>query len=814
MEAREFWQFMKLLRIGLREARPYVALANMEVRNGHASKAATLLRDGITQGAQPLEQLQTLLQRLGFEEEPQQPATRSAPAAGGSAAVPKASRSALPAQDTDGGTGAPTKEVPAQARRNESAALHVSGIGSLTVTDSVLGSTTTTPQQTPTTTPLRPKMLSYGSGASESAECAAPEGSAASGNNASDGDAAPSRHPLSAAAAAVSATLTSAESTAFTVASENLSPIVEEGLHESILSLQSPMLPADLARTAGGAPAKQPAAAAPDQELSDWSAAAPGDSSGLAENAKDHGGRPPKTIVVNGVGYTQLKTIGRGGSSKVYQVQAPSGEIFALKRVTTGCVMHFDAFTNEVSLLRQLKGCPRVIQMVDTEVSRDKGQIHIVMELGEVDLGRLLTTNPDLTLGDIQGLWRQMLESVQVIHERRIVHSDLKPGNFMLVAGKLKLIDFGIAKRISTETTNISREASVGTLSYMAPEAVKQGAVKLGRASDIWSLGIILYQMVYRRAPFAHLEPMQRLFALSDPEMSVDFPPDHRLENHSAETKAALMDVLSGCLRREARERLTIPELLAHPFLRESARVPRSVFDRAMEALVSGFYTAAREALQEVDENGHSSDGLGTGTSDAAALPHQDVWQALADEVWDRLTAVTDNSDEAVWLRADASSGAPLAAHPGMWPFRRHVQQWVAQGAKRRRTEDAPSQVGRGKAPPMAPPPPRGGPSRPPLVDGSAADRAAAAVSNIEKNSGPGGPGAVRDADLLIQRACLKKVPRPSDRMPRDDCAAAGKENNTQQEENAVLRRLKDRRAMVEDEEEECTQCTRWGASM
>ena len=71
--------------------------------------------------------------------------------------------------------------------------------------------------------------------------------------------------------------------------------------------------------------------------------------------------------------------------------------------------------------------------------------------------------------------------------------------------------------RIASETTHISRDASVGTISYMAPEALRQGELKLGRPSDIWSLGIILYQMVYRRSPFAHLEPMQRLFVLSDP---------------------------------------------------------------------------------------------------------------------------------------------------------------------------------------------------------------------------------------------------------------------------------------------------------
>merc|ERR550532_1726990 len=149
-----------------------------------------------------------------------------------------------------------------------------------------------------------------------------------------------------------------------------------------------------------------------------------------------------------------------------------------------------------------------------------------------------------MSLGDIQALWRQMLEAVQAVHDERIVHSDLKPSNFLLAKGQLKLIDFGIAKRISSETTNIHRDATVGTISYMAPEAVRQGAIKLGRAADVWSLGIILYQMAYRRSPFAHLEPVQRLFALSDPDFDIEFPPGHRLESHSAETKALLTDIL------------------------------------------------------------------------------------------------------------------------------------------------------------------------------------------------------------------------------------------------------------------------------
>lgn len=57
----------------------------------------------------------------------------------------------------------------------------------------------------------------------------------------------------------------------------------------------------------------------------------------------------------------------------------------------------------------------------------------------------------------------QMLDAVNVIHEERIVHSDLKPANFVLIKGVLKLIDFGIAKAIANDTTNIQRDSQVRT---------------------------------------------------------------------------------------------------------------------------------------------------------------------------------------------------------------------------------------------------------------------------------------------------------------------------------------------------------------
>lgn len=64
-----------------------------------------------------------------------------------------------------------------------------------------------------------------------------------------------------------------------------------------------------------------------------------------------------------------------------------------------------------------------------------------------------------------------MLEAVQVMHEANVVHTDLKPANFVLVKGRLKLIDFGISKAIANDTTNIGRDTQIGTVNYMPPEA-------------------------------------------------------------------------------------------------------------------------------------------------------------------------------------------------------------------------------------------------------------------------------------------------------------------------------------------------------
>ncbi|KAF1959437.1 kinase-like protein [Byssothecium circinans] len=309
-----------------------------------------------------------------------------------------------------------------------------------------------------------------------------------------------------------------------------------------------------------------------------------------AATTKTRERRKRSTLAVNGKHYQQMDRIGRGGSSAVYRVMAENYKLLALKRVKLEDADEaaVRGFKGEIDLLNKLKNVERVVRLYDWEVDEGRQILSVLMELGESDLARIIRMKLDqadakLDMSFTRFYWKEMLECVGAVHDHDIVHSDLKPANFVLVQGRLKLIDFGIANAIEVDhTVNVHRDSHIGTPNYMSPESLEDCAggsqgqlsngnavkdMKLGKSSDVWSLGCILYQMVYSRPPFAHIpNQMSRVLAIINRKHDIDFP-DTGVGG--VRIPPGLKRTMRRCLDRDAAKRPTIPELLddTDPFI-------------------------------------------------------------------------------------------------------------------------------------------------------------------------------------------------------------------------------------------------------
>lgn len=311
-------------------------------------------------------------------------------------------------------------------------------------------------------------------------------------------------------------------------------------------------------------------------------------------------------IIVNNKAYQRLEIIGKGGSSKVYKVRAdvPGSRssssshggahnlVYAIKRVTFDEVDESikKGFRGEIDLLKRLRNEPRVVQLIDCEIMGDA--VYLVMECGEIDLAHVLDARLQagvpLDVSFLRYYGTEMFKCLEAVHKMEIVHSDLKPANFLLVKGMLKIIDFGIANLVPEYTANIHRDMQIGTPNYMAPEALldvshlsgsqmrgngpaaaarqqqQQFKFKIGKPSDVWSCGCILYQIVYGQPPYAHYRGSQRLVAIMNPTVAINYP---RNGIGSVRVPREALELIQGCLNREPPRRWTVGDALQSSFV-------------------------------------------------------------------------------------------------------------------------------------------------------------------------------------------------------------------------------------------------------
>ena len=200
--------------------------------------------------------------------------------------------------------------------------------------------------------------------------------------------------------------------------------------------------------------------------------------------------------------YQVIEELGRGGMGRVYKVfDADIKEKVALKLLKPEIASDretIERFSNELRLARRITH-RHVCRMYD--LGKAEGAYFITMEYvhGE-DLKSMLQMMGELSPGQVVSIGKQVCDGLAEAHSLGVVHRDLKPQNIMIdKAGNVKIMDFGIARSVR-EKGITGPSVLIGTPEYMSPEQAE--AREVDQRSDIYSLGIILYEMATGRVPF------------------------------------------------------------------------------------------------------------------------------------------------------------------------------------------------------------------------------------------------------------------------------------------------------------------------
>jgi serine/threonine protein kinase len=148
------------------------------------------------------------------------------------------------------------------------------------------------------------------------------------------------------------------------------------------------------------------------------------------------------------------------------------------------------------------------------EVDEDESRTFIAMERLEGTNLKTHMARKTLSMPEIVDIALQIAQALDGAHSKGVIHRDIKPGNiFISDAGRVKVLDFGLARRIPVDTPAFEMEGStipgrpIGTASYMAPERILQ--MPLDPRCDLFSLGVVMYEMATGRLPFAAASPAE-----------------------------------------------------------------------------------------------------------------------------------------------------------------------------------------------------------------------------------------------------------------------------------------------------------------
>lgn len=290
--------------------------------------------------------------------------------------------------------------------------------------------------------------------------------------------------------------------------------------------------------------------------------------------------------------YEITRLLGEGGMGRVYLARQ-----IDLGRQVVVKVMHDhiasdarfrERFERETLLMARFQH-PNAVTLYDASLSDPLGPCIIMEYVKGVNLDALLEQNGRFTPARVGRLLGQLCEVLHAAHSQQIIHRDLKPANLMVVDAdspreKIKVMDFGLAKIVDPATpkklTDINADFAVGTPAYICPEQVR--GEEVDHRGDLYSVGVLLYELLTGQLPFDRASPMDLLLA-----HATDAPPAFAETGAGGDIAPAIEAVVMRCLAKSPADRP------------QSARELGAAYDRALEesAVPSRFASPADTPL-------------------------------------------------------------------------------------------------------------------------------------------------------------------------------------------------------------------------
>lgn len=259
--------------------------------------------------------------------------------------------------------------------------------------------------------------------------------------------------------------------------------------------------------------------------------------------------------------------IGQGSFGIIYKcTDVHSNRTFALKKFLFpyNQTPDLSAFDREIDILCALGGHPRIVTFERRILVEN--ELHILMEfIAGGSLRAYLQLHGPMRESLIARYSGQIVEALEYLHGRKIIHRDVKGDNILLDDHhNVKLADFGLSKKlIGIGSQNLLMGATksfVGTANYMAPEIIT--GKEYGSPTDIWSFGATVIEMLTGKPPYYNLEHLNVLFKIGT-EGKIEF-------DHPENTSDVLLDFIQWCLKSNPSDRPTAGKLLEHDFLIEN----------------------------------------------------------------------------------------------------------------------------------------------------------------------------------------------------------------------------------------------------